>query len=107
MRRHHKTAQLCTQVQRAIEVALASECEDEALQALRVEAVVPAPDESRLAVTLVVPDREAELGREEVLQRLEAVRGALIDEMMNTITRRRCPQLTFVLAREGGEDEAS
>ncbi len=91
-------------MQRAIEVALAGEVEDDVLQALRVESVDPAPDDSRLAVTFIVPDREAELGRDEVLQRLESVRGAITEEVMQTITRRRCPQLTFILAREGGSD---
>ena len=55
-----KALQLCKQVERAVAIALASECENEALLGAAVAAVEPAPDAGRLLVTIVLaPGMEA------------------------------------------------
>jgi hypothetical protein len=54
-RAEQKTLQLCRQVQRALSMSLAGECDDDVLRMLYVDAVVPAPDASRLLVRVIVP----------------------------------------------------
>ena len=97
-----KTAQLCAQVRRALELALMGETTDEILQNLMVDEVLPAPDDRRLSVRLIVPTTEAEAGREAIQARLEAARPMLIHEVAHAITRRKCPEIHFELVR--GED---
>lgn len=96
----HKTAQLCAQIQRALELALLGACSDEVLMELQVIAVEPAPDSRRLRVVFVVPDSVADLGREEIERRLQAERDVLTAEVVQSIHRRKCPELVFELVRE-------
>jgi ribosome-binding factor A len=103
-RRHgRKDAQLCAQVQRAIEDALACELDDERLAGLWVVRVEPAPDLSLLRVWLAcAPDR----GSPEpalVLARLAAAQGVLRAEVAAAIHRKRVPALTFALWAEERE----
>ena len=105
----HKTMQLCRQAHRALSLALAGECGDDVLRAVYVDAVVPAPDASRLLVRLVVPPR-AGAGPEEVLRRIERVHARLRSAVAAAITRKRAPELSFIpvaepaaAAREGEE----
>lgn len=95
-----KSAKLCAQIRRTLQLTLLGEFDDEVLQNLTVETVEPAPDDRRLRVLLVVPERTAEhLDRTEVEQRLEAARPVLIGAVADAINRRRCPQLVFALER--------
>lgn len=96
----HKTAQLCTQVQRALEMALIGTCSDEVLMELRVAAVEPAPNARRLRVVFAVPESVADLGREDIEERLQAARDVLVEEVVRSIHRRKCPELAFELVRE-------
>jgi ribosome-binding factor A len=82
-------------------LALAGECRDEVLSSVYIEAVVPAPDASRLLVRLVVPAR-ANASIPEVLERIELVRGLLRAEVAQAITRKRAPELTFLPVAETG-----
>jgi ribosome-binding factor A len=50
---------LCSQVRESLTYAFAGSCRDEVLLSLYVEYVEPAPDASRLAVTVRVPDGPA------------------------------------------------
>lgn len=95
----HKTMQLCRQAQRALMLALAGECGDQLLREVYVDAVVPAPDASRLLVRLIVPARSnASAG--DVMQRLEGVAGKLRAHVARAITRKRAPELTFIAVGE-------
>lgn len=91
----HKTQQLCRQVQRALSLVLAGECDDDILRELYVDAVLPAPNASRLLVRVSVPPGMS-ISFIEVLNRLERVHGHLRQAVAHAITRKRAPELTFV-----------
>jgi len=92
-----KAAQLCRQVQRALLMALAGDCADDALQDLYVQDVTPAPDASRLRVELACGATAAQVPPHEILRRLTQMRGVLRAAVAEAIVRKRVPELTFVL----------
>ncbi len=93
-----KALQLCHQVAETLEEVLA-ECGDVVLQALRVLDVEPAPDASRLLVTVAVdglPREKLDLDR--VHDHLVRASGHLRNEVAGAITRKRTPVLVYRLA---------
>lgn len=90
-----KARQLCAQAAEAIESALAESPED-LLQLLRVVSVEPAPDTSRLLVT-VAPIVVEAVEPERILQHLERASARLRTAMAAAITRRKAPSLAFRL----------
>jgi ribosome-binding factor A len=106
---HRKTLQLCAQVADALN-GLLVDCGDELLQALVVSSVEPAPDASRLLVTVgsTVPAPEADHAT--VLAALAAANGRLRAGVAEAVTRKRAPQLVFHYAApfsvgQGAEEE--
>jgi ribosome-binding factor A len=102
-RSHHKTMQLCRQVQRVLGLSLAGECDDELLRSCYLDSVEPAPDALRLLVRLIVPAGMSPL---EVLSRIECVTPKLRADVARAITRKRAPELTFlpiIATHEPGE----
>jgi ribosome-binding factor A len=94
VRRHDDRGarRLCSQVREALTYALAAACRDEVLQSLYVAAVEPAPDATRLGVTLVVSDpAHVATARE----RIVCVAALLREEVARSIHRRRVPELVF------------
>ena len=82
---------LCSQARDALTYALA-DCRDASRQSLRVDDVQPAPDATRLAVTLVAAsEEEAAAARE----RLAHAVGMLRSEVAAAVRRRRAPELVF------------
>jgi hypothetical protein len=63
--------------------------------------VEPAPDASRLLVTLLV-NRSAEESIEEIYGVIEQVTPRLRAELAADITRKRAPELTFRLIKQEG-----
>lgn len=92
---------LCSQVRETLTYALAGSCRDEVLQSLHVSDVEPAPDATRLAVTLVVPD-PALAGTARA--RLALVAALLRSEVAASIHRRRAPELVFRVVPAGEVD---
>jgi ribosome-binding factor A len=95
-----KALQLCHQVAETLEEVLA-ECGDSYLQGLRVLDVEPAPDASRLLVTLAVDgllDEDLDLDR--VHDHLARASGHLRSEVATAITRKRAPVLVYRLAAD-------
>lgn len=91
-----KARQLCRQVQRALNLALAGE-------ALFVDEVTPAPDCGRLLVHVALPPGRAVA---EVMAQLREAAPQLRSEVAMAIARKRAPQLFFApVAMEGGADE--
>jgi ribosome-binding factor A len=92
---NRKALQLCRQVAETLAGVLAGECNDDLLRIVRVDSVTPAPNSSRLLVTLspdvTGPDVDAGM----IQQRLEQLRGRLRAEVAAAIHRRRCPDLLF------------
>ena len=96
-RRKHdrKLQQLCRQVQRTIGLSL-GECGDDLLRDLMVESVTPAPDATRLMVSVLPASAEtAAANVAEINARLARVAGRLRHEVALAITRKRAPELLF------------
>ncbi|QDT76086.1 ribosome-binding factor A [Lacipirellula limnantheis] len=92
-----KAQQLCRQVGETIDQILAGELGDAALNALRVASVVPAPDASRMLVTLVATSDDGSFDRAAIEHKLAAVTGLLRSAVAAAITRRKAPNLSFVV----------
>jgi ribosome-binding factor A len=90
-----KARQLASQVARTVDQLLAGELDDEVLRGLCVTSVVPAPDESRLLVTVgpMAPGITVDVPR--VLARLAAASNHIRAEVAATITRKKAPSLTY------------
>lgn len=100
-----KAHQLGRQVAETLDAVLAGDSRDERLRGLRVVSVTPAPDASRLLVT-VAPRNPLDLERldpSEALARLARAEGWLRTEVAAAVTRRKVPTLTFQLALPGPE----
>ena len=90
-----KARQLCRQVAETIDQIFAGETNDDVLRALRVSHVVPAPDSSRLLVTLCADCPPQHFDRSLVEERLALCKGRLRCEVTAAITRRKAPVLVF------------
>lgn len=88
-RRDRKTLQLCRQVQRALSFAI-GETGDDALLDVYVEDVQPAPDASRMLVS--VHTQRDPLA---VIQALGEHTGRLRSAVAEAITRRKAPELAW------------
>jgi ribosome-binding factor A len=95
-----KALQLSHQVAETLQEVLA-ECADPVLQALRVLDVEPAPNASRLLVTLALDGAPAErLVPADVRGHVSRAAGHLRSEVATAITRKRAPVLVYRLAAE-------
>lgn len=88
---NRKALQLCAQVARAL-AGVFADCGEDLLRDLLIESVTPAPNASRLLVTVrpAVP-----MESPVVLARLEHARAKLRTETVAAIHRRRAPDLLF------------
>ena len=87
---NRKALQLCRQVARVLAEAFPA-LGDDRLRDLHVEAVTPAPNSSRLLVTLSCPGGEDE----DATAWLEQAGGLLRTEVATAIHRKRAPELVF------------
>lgn len=99
-----KARQLCSQVQRTIEQVILGELDDDVLRTLCVLAVEPAPDESRLLVTVGPYASGVEIDPIRVLEHLELASAQIRLEVAGAITRRKVPTLVYRVARPGPID---
>lgn len=89
-----KTHQLCAQAAEAINYAFAAECHDDVLRELGVVAVQPAPDESRLLVT-VAPTLPGPCDPAAVLAHIDKAQATIRAQVAAGIHRKKVPQLAF------------
>jgi ribosome-binding factor A len=101
VRADRKTLQLCHQVAEELQLILVSECEDEALWDLQIESVVPAPNSSRLLVSVSSPHCTTPNEVADMLTRLQHAMGILRSEVAMSIHRRKAPELLFRVVRPG------
>jgi hypothetical protein len=87
-----KLRQLCRQVERALRCAFA---DDARLLDLRVAAVLPWPNASRLLVAVHPERAEDAIDRPEILARLDVARPELQRIAAGAVHRKRAPSLTF------------
>ena len=92
-RSERKTRQLCREVERTLGVALSSS-RDSLVRDLSVMSVEPAPDGSRLMVTLY-PAGALSVDVAELLAHLGELRGFLRQEIAQALQRKRTPELAF------------
>lgn len=91
---NRKTAQLCKQVARAIESALAA-CADARLQGVEVVRVETAPNAGRLRIVVRDSACVGRSDRSALDATLSAATGHLRSEIALAITRKRVPEITF------------
>jgi hypothetical protein len=96
-RADHKTLQLCRQVERALSLALAGECDDDVVRELLVDGVEPAGSASQLLVRLRVP---ATIATTDAFARVEAHSTTLRCLVAQSICRKRVPTLMFICLPE-------
>lgn len=106
-RSHHKqdrkAKQLCRQVAETLDQVLAGETGDDLLRELRVVEVIPAPDASRLQVTVQQDCEVEQFEPQEITTRLGLVTGFLRTAVTAAITRRKAPALIFIVAPPVGD----
>jgi ribosome-binding factor A len=98
---------LCRQVAQTLDEVFA-ECGDDLIRGLRVHDVQPAPDASRLLVT-VQPVTEASESAERssaVLDHLAKASGYLRSEVAAAVSRKHAPLLTYRLFLTGVQQTA-
>lgn len=100
-----KARQLCRQTAETLAQVLSGEMHDQRLACLRVTSVQPAPDASRLLVTLVADCAPEEFCRTTTETRLQASAGRLRTAVAAAITRRKAPQLAFVVLGPAEQEE--
>jgi ribosome-binding factor A len=103
---NHKAKQICRQAAEVLDLTFAGEACDNLFTDLRVVWVVPAPDSSRLLVTVYADVPPEEFDAAQIQDRLTACKGRLRAAVAAAVTRRRAPDLAFnvigpMLAEEG------
>jgi ribosome-binding factor A len=93
----HKVKQLCRQAAETLEQVLSGETGDRHLACLRVVTVQPAPDSSRLLVTVLADCETADFCRADTEARLQAAAGRLRAAVASAITRKKAPTLAFAV----------
>jgi ribosome-binding factor A len=93
-RGERKVQQLCREVERTLSCALGA-CSDDQLRNLVVVSVDPAPDGSRLLVSLASAVGTLDVDVGVLLKRVQDVRGFLRSEVAAAIQRKRTPELAF------------
>jgi len=91
---NRKALQLCRQVERTLSIAF----EGDLLRDLTVESVVPAPDSSRLLITLRYHGPNTVVTAA-IHEALKACHARLRGEIAADIHRRKTPDLTFHVVR--------
>jgi ribosome-binding factor A len=95
---NRKALQLCSQIAETLHGVLQGGCDDEVLRDLLVQSVEPAPDSTRLLVTVSLSPASPERRPVEVLQHLHQAYGTLRREIAAAIHRRKTPELLFRIA---------
>jgi ribosome-binding factor A len=91
----HKARQLCRQVLEILDAVLAGPSGDDRLLDLAVVAVEPAPDSSRLLVTVAPRPSPVPVDPLAILASLDRASGRLRSEVASAITRKRAPLLAY------------
>jgi ribosome-binding factor A len=98
-RSSRKALQLRGQIARTLSVVLAYESGDDLLRNLTVTAVEPAPNSTRVLVTVCLEAPAAAVDLGEILERLQRASGKLRTEVAAAIHRKRVPELVFRVLR--------
>lgn len=102
-----KTLQLCSQVQRTLELVISGELNDDQLRDFYVMQVSPAPDAGRLLVTLAPQKFAGPFRTDQVLTRLAMHTGQMRCKLSQAIHRKHTPDLFFQIVLPEEPDETS
>ena len=92
-----KTQQLCRQVEQTLEMVI-NDCDPDSMVAsMRVSAVIPAPDCSRMLVTLIVDIALEQFDMNQAMEDLVEQKSRLRSEVARSISRKRAPLLIYNL----------
>ncbi|MBK6846286.1 MAG: hypothetical protein IPG96_01610 [Proteobacteria bacterium] len=100
-----KDGQLCKQAFQALSLVLDQLGAEAWARGMYLVAVRPAPDASRLSVSVAFTEARTFEDAEQALQRLRALKGRLRWELAATLSRKRVPELAIALAVEEGDDD--
>jgi ribosome-binding factor A len=90
-----KARQLCQQVAQTLDYVFSGDARDDLIAGLRVVAVSPAPNTSRMLVTVAAEFLPESIEPQVILERLQQQAGRLRSEVAASIHRRRAPTLVF------------
>lgn len=103
---HHKAHQLCRQVMETINYMLAGDLGDPRLHQIMVDSVTPAPDASRLLVSVRWMDLHPNCDLIDVQAALHGASGLIRCEVACAVQRKKAPELVFqVIPEEGVQHE--
>jgi len=99
---HHKAHQLCRQVMETINYILAGDLGDARLHQIMVDSVTPAPDASRLLVSVRVMALKPDGDLNDVQAALQGASGLIRCEVASVVQRKKAPELVFQVIPEEG-----
>lgn len=99
---HHKAHQLCRQVMETINYLLAGDLGDVRLHQIMVDSVTPAPDASRLLVSVRLTDVWSGSDLIEIQAALRGAVGLIRCEVASVVQRKKAPELVFRVVLEEG-----
>lgn len=94
-----KTLQLCRQIADTLNYVLSGELNDDVLRNVYVDSVQPAPDASRLMVSVALIDPKDTTPADKVLHRLGLWSPRIRSEVAQSIHRRKTPELSYCVVR--------
>jgi ribosome-binding factor A len=94
-----KTLQLCRQIADTLNYVLSGELNDDVLRNVYVDSVQPAPDASRLLVSVALIDPNDKTPANKVLHRLGLWSPRIRSEVAQSIHRRKTPELSYCVVR--------
>lgn len=94
-----KTLQLCRQIADTLNYVLSGELNDDVLRNVYVDSVQPAPDASRLMVSVALIDPSDTTPADKVLHRLGLWSPRIRSEVAQSIHRRKTPELSYCVVR--------
>jgi ribosome-binding factor A len=94
-----KTLQLCRQIADTLNYVLSGELNDDVLRNVYVDSVQPAPDASRLLVSVALIDPNDQTPADKILHRLGLWSPRIRSEVAQSIHRRKTPELSYCVVR--------
>jgi ribosome-binding factor A len=94
-----KTLQLCRQIADTLNYVLSGELNDDVLRNVYVDSVQPAPDATRLLVSVALIDPNDPTPADKILHRLGLWSPRIRSEVAHSIHGRKTPELSYCVVR--------
>ncbi len=96
-KRNHKARQVCRRAAKTLDLVLSGATGNDLLRGLRVIEVRPAPNASRLLVTVQADCRAEDFDRDAAQRSLRSWAGRLRTQVAADVSRRKAPVLKLIL----------